>query len=85
MKTYYEKDDYIKQHRVLSKSRKGACINFANMLNNLYRIKHKEGKITLERTKTKIEQYDSIVEKYWLTQKINELTETKRRRASSGY
>lgn len=96
MKTYYEQDEhfsthteqvfrsfkaYIKQHRVLSKSKKEACINFANMLNNLYRIKHNEGKITIDRIITKIEQYDLIVEKYWLTQKINELAETKRRRA----
>lgn len=95
MKTYYEQDKhfshhteqvfrsfkaYIKQHRVLSKSRKEACINFANVLNNLYRIKHNEGKVTLDRVRTKIEQYDSIVEKYWLEQKISELAGTKRRR-----
>jgi len=88
MKTYYECDEdfcygteqvfrsfkaYIKQHRVLSKTKKEACINFANILNNLYRVKHKEGKITLCKIVEKIEQYDSIIEKYWLTQKVEEL------------
>jgi len=100
MKTYYEQDKhfststeqvfrsfkaYIKQHRVLSKSKKEGCINFANLLNNLYRVKHNEGKITIDRIITKIEQYDLIVEKYWLTQKINELTDTKRKKAGCSY
>lgn len=99
MKTYYEQNKhfshhteqvfrsfkaYIKQHRVLSKSRKEACINFANVLNNLYRVRHNEGKVTLERVRAKIDQYELIVEKYWLEQKINELA-AKRRRVGYSY
>jgi len=88
MKTYYEYDKdfcygteqmfrsfkaYIKQHRVLSKSRKEACINFTNILTNLYRIKHEEGKANLIKIAGKIQQYDPIVEKHWLLEKWQEL------------
>lgn len=88
MKAYYEQDKdfcyrteqvfrsfkaFIRQHRVLSNQRKEGCINFTNILNNLYRIKHKEGKMTLHKVMKKIEEHDLIIEKYWLTKKIEEL------------
>lgn len=89
MKAYYEHDDdfcyrteqvfrsfkaFVKQHRELAKSRKEGCINFANILINLYRIKHGEGRNTLDTIRKKMEQCELIVDKYWLTKKAEELT-----------
>jgi len=88
MKAYYEQDEdfcyrteqvfrsfkaFIKQHKELAKPRKEACINFANILINLYRVKHGEGRGTLGGITEKMQQYELIVGKSWLTEKTVEL------------
>jgi len=96
MKAYYEQDaDYsyyteqvfrsfkvfIKQSKVHSKQSKEGYINSANIINNLYRIKHKEGRITLESVLKKMEEYEVLIDKKWLTEKIEELQNRPARRA----
>jgi len=96
MKAYYERDDdysyyteqifrsfkvFIKQSKVHSKRRKEGYINATNILNNLYRIKHREGRITLESVLKKMEDYEILIDKKWFTQKIEELQNRPARRA----
>ncbi len=88
MKAYYESDEdfcyrteqvfrsfkaFVKQRKGLAKSRKEASINFANILMNLYRIKHGEGRKKLGTITEKMEDYRLIAGKSWLIQKSEEL------------
>ena len=88
MKAYYESDEdfcyrteqvfrsfkaFIKQRKGLAESRKEACINFTNILMNLYRVKHGEGRRRLDAVTEKIEDYKLITGRVWLTQKSEEL------------
>ena len=88
MKAYYEHDEdfcyptqqvfrsfkaFIKQHKKIAKTRKEGCINFANVLTDLYRIRHGEGRGTLDAVMEKINQCEFIVGKSWLTEKAEEL------------
>jgi len=95
MKSYYEQDTefsyyteqvfrsfkvFVKQNKVFSKERKERLINFANSVNNLYRVKHREGRATIETVAQKIEGYELLADKKWLTEKIEILKSTPVRR-----
>lgn len=88
MKAYYEQDtDYsyyteqvvrsfkvfVKQSKVFSKGRKERLLNFANSITNLYRVKHGEGRATVESVIEKIEGYELLADKKWLEEKIEDL------------
>lgn len=96
MKAYYEQDEdysyyteqvfrsfkvFIKQSKVHSKQRKEGYINSANIINNLYRIKHREGRMTIQSVLKKIEEHEVLIDKKWLTEKIEELQNRPVRRA----
>lgn len=95
MKAYYEQDTefsyyteqvfrsfkvFVKQNKVFSKERKERLINFANSVNNLYRVKHHEGRATIESVVKKIEDYELLADKKWLKEKIEILKSTPVRR-----
>lgn len=66
-------EKYVKEHQILSASRKKAYKTFIRLLINLYRVRHREGKMTLESIKNKLENAEFISDKKWLMEKIEEL------------
>ncbi len=95
MKSYYEQDVdfsyyteqvfrsfkvFVKQNKVFSKQRKERLINFTNSINHLYRVKHREGRATIESVAQKIEGYELLADKKWLKEKIEILKNTPVRR-----
>jgi len=64
---------FFKNHQSLTGQRKKAYKNFIQILINLYRIRHKEGKRTLAWLKTQLAQQQVNSDKRWLLEKIEEL------------
>lgn len=64
---------FFKNHQSLTGQRKKAYKNFIQILINLYRIRHKEGKRTLVWLKEKLKEQKVISDKRWLLEKIVEL------------
>jgi len=88
MKIYYERDKaysekterfyrsiekFFNDNKSLSTENKKSCKGFAQIMINLYRLKHKEGRMTLQKLKAKLEQQDYNIGKNWLLKKIEEL------------
>jgi len=88
LKSYYETDEeydertvqifrsaekFVTDNKKLSSARKKADKNFINTLINLYRIKHRTGKMTPQSIRRKIEKFDLINDKRWLLEKVSEL------------
>lgn len=88
MKIYYERDQsysekterfyrsaekFFNDNKSLSVLNKKSYKNFTQILINLYRFKHKEGRMTIEKLETKLEQQDYNIDKKWLLEKIQEL------------
>jgi len=71
-------EKYVSEHKLLHVNRKKAYKTFIRLLINLYRVRHHEGKMTLESIKNKLEKAEFISDKNWLLEKIQEL-EKKRR------
>lgn len=91
-KCYYEIDEYylipretqfrsfeefVKRHKSITKANKTSYKNFVRILINLYRVKHKEGKMTVARVKEKLEAQELNSNKEWLLEKIDELEQRK--------
>lgn len=96
IKSYYEYDTeyshhteqairsfkvFFKQSKYFSKEAKDAHINFGNIINSLYRIKHHEGRATIEDVSKKMEQHEFLMYRIWLLEKIEELQNKPVRRA----
>jgi len=96
LKSYYEQDTeyshhteqtirsykvFFKQSKYFSKQTKDAFINFGNIIYYLYRIKHREGRVTIEDVLEKIEQCELLMSEKWLLEKIKELQNRPTRRA----
>jgi len=64
---------FLKKHQSLTGKRKKAYKSFIQILINLYRIRHNEGKRTLAWLKTELEQQQVNSDKRWLLEKIEEL------------
>jgi len=88
IKAYYEKDtefsyhteqvirsfkSFVKQHKNISGYAEKACINFSLITNTLYRIKHQEGRETVDNAISKLENSEFILAEKWLLEKIKEL------------
>ncbi len=66
-------EKFFKTNKELPVKNKKAYKNFIQILINLYRVRHHEGKRTLEWLKEKLEQQEVISDKRWLLEKIEEL------------
>lgn len=88
MKIYYEIDkDYSEKterfyrsaekffihNKQIPVENKKACKNFTQILINLYRFKHNEGRMTLDKLRKKLEQQEYNADKKWLLEKMAEL------------
>lgn len=88
LKSHYETDEeydertvqifrstekFVSDSKQLSPARKKADKNFINALINLYRVKHRAGKMTTQSIRKKIEKFELINDKRWLLEKIEEL------------
>ena len=72
---------FFKQSKYFSDQTKDIFINFGNIIHHLYRAKHNEGRATIEEASKKMEQYESVMYRDWLLEKIEELQNRPRRRA----
>ena len=50
--------------------------NFTQILINLYRVRHKMGKQTIESVQNKLDKMDVVSDKKWLLEKIEEIRKT---------
>ncbi len=73
-------EKYIRGNKLLTLKNKTAYKNFIRILLNLYRIRHRATKMTLERVKEKLEGQRVNSDKKWLLEKIEELEKLKQRR-----
>ena len=68
-------EKFVKSNKSLPLSTKESYKNFLLILLNCYRIRHKEGKKTLESVITKMKEMEYISNKVWLLEKIMALKE----------
>jgi len=88
MKIYYERDQdysekterlyrsaekFYNENKLFSLPNKKSYKNFAQILINLYRFKHNEGRMTLAKLRQKLEQQEYNADKKWLLEKMEEL------------
>lgn len=73
MQIFRSTGKYIQENKSLSSAHRKAYKNFIQALINLYRVRHKATKITLERVKEKLEKFEVFTDKQWLIEKIGEL------------
>lgn len=66
-------EKYIMSNKAITKSNKKSYKNFIRILINLYRVKHKEGKMTIDRIKEKLAAQQINSNKDWLLEKIGAL------------
>ncbi len=72
---------FFKQSKYFSDQTKDIFINFGNIIHYLYRAKHNEGRATIKEALKKMEQYESVMYRDWLLEKIEELQNRPIRRA----
>jgi len=70
-------ETFIKRNKLINTKDKTYATNFIKLTFNLYRYKHKIGKMKLEKIKEKFENAKLISEKAWLQEKIEELEKRK--------
>ena len=88
MKIYYERDKeysekterlyrttekFFIDNKLLSTENRKAYKNFTQILINLYRFKHNEGRMTSPKLRKKLEQQEYNADKKWLLEKMDEL------------
>jgi len=88
LKSYYELDDdydertmqqfrstkrFIHDNKSLKNNNKQGWENFVSAAANLYKVRHRYGKITTERVQQQIDKFKSINDKRWLLEKMREL------------
>lgn len=66
-------EKYVQGNKLITVKNRTAYKNFIRLLINLYRVRHSEGKMTLESIKNKLEKSEFISDKIWLLEKIKEL------------
>jgi len=91
LKSYYEQDTeysyhteqvirsykvFFRQSKTFSKPIRDSYINFGKVIGSLYRVKHNEGRGTIENIVQQIEQYEQLIDKKWLKEKIGMLKNT---------
>ncbi len=88
LKSYYELDDnydertmqqfrstkrFIHDNKSLKTNHKQGWENFVSTAANLYKVRHRYGKITVERVQQQIDNFKSINDKRWLLEKMGEM------------
>lgn len=68
---------FIKNNKILTSRQKRGFLNFTNIFINLYRLKHRIGKINADRIEAKIEKMELNSDREWL---LNRLTQIKRQK-----
>jgi len=66
-------EKYVRDNKRMPASTIESYKNFIQILINLYRFRHKEGKKTLESIASKVEEMEFLSNKIWLLEKIEEL------------
>jgi len=66
-------EKFFTEHKTLPKSHKREYKNFVHILTNLYRVKHRASKMSIERIKASIEKSKINIDKAWLNEKMKEL------------
>lgn len=65
---------FFKSQKDISKQRRKGCLNFITILEDLYKLRHKQGKVTLSKIITKIESMEYNYDKEWLLTHIKNFT-----------
>jgi len=66
-------EKFFAEHKTLPKNHKRGYKNFVHILTNLYRVKHRASKMSLERIKASVEKSKINIDKMWLIEKMKEL------------
>jgi len=70
---YRSAEKFFFDNKLLSSQNKKSYKNFTHIIINLYRLKHNEGKMTIEKLNQKLESQDYNIDKKWLLEKMEEL------------
>lgn len=75
---YRSAEKFFGDNKLLSTQNKKSYKNFTQILINLYRLKHNEGKMTIQKLKQKLEAQDFNIDRKWLLEKMEELSVKKK-------
>jgi len=70
MQLFLSTQSFFRNKKEIPKIRKKSYENFTHLLMNLYKLRHQQGKMTLAKIKTKMEQMELISHKKWLIEKM---------------
>lgn len=73
IRTFNSVSSFIRKQKRLSPKAKKGHKNFIELLINLYRIRHHQGKMTIDKVVTKMEKMNAISDPKWIQEKIDEL------------
>jgi len=74
MQIFRSVERFVRGNQTLSTFAKKSYKNLIQIIINLYRVKHRVGKRTLEQIRQKMEKMNFIGDKKWLLEKIEEIT-----------
>jgi len=77
MQKFRTAESYFKDNKSLSAQRKKRYQNFIQILKYLYRTRHKEGRMTAQKIKKKLDAQTINADPKWLNEKITELKQKK--------
>jgi len=73
MTSFRSSKSFIKKNKTIPPARKESNKNFVEVLINLYRLRHQQGKMTIEKIYNKIQKKAVLGNKKWLLEKLEEL------------
>ncbi len=73
MRIFRTTEQYISKYTPLKYIHRMSYKNFVRILINLYKVKHRYGKITLVGVRAKMEKMAYISDKKWLLEKMEEI------------
>jgi len=79
MQIFRSAERFVKGNKALEIKRKKGFKNFIRVLVNIYRIRHRVGKMTTAKVRTTLDKFEFNSDKKWLLEKIEVLESQKRR------
>lgn len=70
MQVFLSAQSFIRNKKAIPKERKKSYENFIHLLSNLYKVRHQEGRMTVEKIKKKMDTMELISNKKWLLDKM---------------
>ena len=73
MQVFISAQSFMRNKKEIPKERRKSYENFIQLLINLYKVRHREGRMTLVKIQQKMDKMDLISNKKWLLEKMGEI------------